>query len=193
MTTTKRGALRADINTRVALALIAAFTLARLVLATTFGQGFDEAYTIVIARRLDLSYFDHPPLHQWIAHFAALAFGEGVGTRLPFVALFAATGWMLFVLTRRLYDARAGLVALIALNLSPFLSRLGGRMGVAGRALAVCARRRRPRARRADVRRADARGPNGRFGSSSACALASLGFPSTAPRCSRSVCSPFSC
>ena len=36
-----------------------------------------KSYTIVVARRLDLSYFDHPPLHQWIAHFAALILGEG--------------------------------------------------------------------------------------------------------------------
>ena len=40
-------------------------------------SGFDEAYTLVISRRLDLSYFDHPPLHQWIAHFAALAVRRG--------------------------------------------------------------------------------------------------------------------
>ncbi|HEY1943345.1 MAG TPA: glycosyltransferase family 39 protein [Roseiarcus sp.] len=148
MTTTKRVALRADISTRVALALIAAFTLARLALAWTFGQGFDESYTIVIARRLDLSYFDHPPLHQWIAHFAALAFGEGVGTRLPFVALFAVTGWMLFALTRRLFDARAGLVALIALNLSLFFLASAGEWvlpdgpllcALAGAALALAA------------------------------------------------------
>ena len=48
-----------------------------------------------------LSYFDHPPLHQWIAHFAALALGEGFGARLPFIALFAATGWLFYRLTLR--------------------------------------------------------------------------------------------
>ena len=55
-----------------ALALIAVFALARLAFAAALGPGYDESYTIVVARRLDLSYFDHPPLHQWIAHFAAL-------------------------------------------------------------------------------------------------------------------------
>ena len=85
--------------------------------AATLGLGFDKSYTIVISRRLDLSYFDHPPLHQWIAHFAALALGEGAATRLPFIALFAATGWLMFALTRRLFDPRAGLIALFALNL----------------------------------------------------------------------------
>ena len=109
-----------DASARTALALIAAFAAARLVFAATLGLGEDESYTLVISRQLALSYFDHPPLHQWIAHFTALALGEGRAARLPFIALFAATGWLMFVLTRRLFDARAALVALMALNLTPF-------------------------------------------------------------------------
>ncbi len=120
MTAGPARAARLETAAGAALALIVAFALARLALAATLGPGYDEAYTIVVARRLDLSYFDHPPLHQWIAHYAALAFGEGAATRLPFIALFAATGWLAFALTRRLFDARAGLVALVALNVSPF-------------------------------------------------------------------------
>ena len=107
-------------GSRGALTLIAVFALARLAFAAALGPGFDKSYTIVVARRLDLSYFDHPPLHQWIAHFAALALGEGAATRLPFIALFAVTGWLMFALTRRLFGARAGLIALVALNLTPF-------------------------------------------------------------------------
>jgi len=113
-------------GSRRALAFIAVFALARLAFAATFGLGYDESYTIVVARRLDLSYFDHPPLHQWIAHFAALALGEGAATRLPFVFLFAATGWLMFTLTRRLFGARAGLIALVALNLTPFFFASAG-------------------------------------------------------------------
>jgi len=110
-----------------ALALIGAFAAARVLLAATLGLGIDEAYTVAISRRLSLSYFDHPPLHQWIAHFAALILGENVWVRLPFVALFAGTGWLSFALTRRLFGARAGLVALAALNLTPyFFASAGG-------------------------------------------------------------------
>jgi len=109
-----------------ALLAIAGFALARLAFAAALGPGVDEAYTIVVARRLDLSYFDHPPLHQWIAHFAALAVGEGAATRLPFVLLFAATGWLTFTLTRRLFGARAALIALVALNLTPFFFASAG-------------------------------------------------------------------
>jgi len=111
---------------RQALALVAVFALARLAFAAALGLGSDESYTIVVARRLDLSYFDHPPLHQWIAHFAALTLGEGAATRLPFVVLFAATGWLTFSLTRRLFGARAGLIALVALNLTPFFFASAG-------------------------------------------------------------------
>ena len=57
--------------------------------------GSTRAIRSRIARTLSLSYFDHPPLHQWIVHFAARALGEGVGARLPFIVLFAATGWIL--------------------------------------------------------------------------------------------------
>jgi Dolichyl-phosphate-mannose-protein mannosyltransferase len=105
---------------RAAIALILAFALARVALAYTVGFGVDESYTIVISRRLALSYFDHPPLHQWLAHFAALFLGEGPSIRLPFVGLFALTGWLMFVMTRALFGARAGVWAVFALNASAF-------------------------------------------------------------------------
>ena len=111
----------------LALALIAVFVLARLALMPLLGFGQDEAYTLVVSRKLALSYFDHPPLHQWIAHYTALEFGETVWARLPFVLLFAATTWLMFALTRNLFGASAGLIALVALNLSPyFLVSAGG-------------------------------------------------------------------
>src|SRR5580704_6673993 len=81
---------------RLAAAVIAGFLVARLIFANLLGPGIDESYTLAIARNLSLSYFDHPPLHQWIAHFAALTLGEGAATRLPFIFLFAATGWILY-------------------------------------------------------------------------------------------------
>lgn len=105
---------------RRGLVLIAAFALARLALSLTLGLGHDEAYTLVMSRKLALSYFDHPPLHQWITHFAAEIFGETLATRSPFVVMFAATGWLLYVLTRDLFSPRAGLIALTALNLTPY-------------------------------------------------------------------------
>ena len=55
---------------RKVLWLILVMTLARLATAAAMGLGMDESYTTAISRDLHLSYFDHPPLHQWIAHFA---------------------------------------------------------------------------------------------------------------------------
>ena len=111
---------------RSAVAILVAFTLARVGFALTLGLGVDEAYTLVVSRPLQLSYFDHPPLHQWIAHYSALVLGEGALARLPFVALFAFSSWLLFVLARRLYGAKAGLIALVALNATPFFFASAG-------------------------------------------------------------------
>ena len=111
---------------RRAAVIVLAFLAARFAFAFSLGFGIDEAYTVPIARDLRLSYFDHPPLHQWITHFAALASGEGIGARLPFVALFAATGWLLYRLTSELFGPRAGLIALFALNATPFFFASAG-------------------------------------------------------------------
>lgn len=119
----EQGAAR---DSALALAIILGFALARIVLAFSLDFGIDEAYTLAAARRFAWSYFDHPPLHQWIAHSAALAFGENTAARLPFVALFAGTSWLVFALTRQLFGAAAGLWATFALNATPFFFAAAG-------------------------------------------------------------------
>ncbi len=111
---------------RKALVLILVFTALRLWVGATTGLGVDEAYSLSIARALSLSYFDHPPLHQWIAHFSELVFGPGRLVRTPFIALFAGSTWAMFLLTRRLYGADAALWATLALNLAGFFSVAAG-------------------------------------------------------------------
>jgi 4-amino-4-deoxy-L-arabinose transferase-like glycosyltransferase len=111
---------------RLALTILAGFFIARLVFAFSLGLGVDESYTIAISRRLSLSYFDHPPLHLWLAHFAALAVGENVVARALFVALFFATGWIYYRLACRLFDPQAALIALFALNVTPFFFASAG-------------------------------------------------------------------
>jgi 4-amino-4-deoxy-L-arabinose transferase-like glycosyltransferase len=112
--------IAADAADRRAAAIILAFLAARLVLAFLLGLGVDESYAEAIARTLSLSYFDHPPLHQWMAHFVALAVGEGAPVRLPFILMFAATGWIYYRLTRDLFGPMAATVALFAMNVTPF-------------------------------------------------------------------------
>jgi 4-amino-4-deoxy-L-arabinose transferase-like glycosyltransferase len=96
----------------------------RLALAATIGFGQDETYSVAIARRLALSYFDHPPLHLWIVGLWDRFVGREDPwlLRLPFIALFAASSVLLYRLTAQAYGARAGLWALLALNLVPLFT-----------------------------------------------------------------------
>ncbi|MCX7339156.1 MAG: glycosyltransferase family 39 protein [Hyphomicrobiales bacterium] len=112
--------------TRLTISVIGAALALRFLLAALVGLGTDEIYTVAVARQLSWSYFDHPPLHQWLAHVSALAFGEGRAVRLPFIILFAGTSWLLFLLTRRLYSASAGFWAVVTLNLAGFFTLSAG-------------------------------------------------------------------
>ena len=113
-------------NDRAAVAILIGFLVARAVFAVMLGLGIDESYTVAISRRLALSYFDHPPLHLWITHFAARAAGETVVARAPFVVLFLATGWIAYRFAGRLFGPRAALIALFALNVTPFFFASAG-------------------------------------------------------------------
>lgn len=103
-----------------ALAIILAFVGLRIAFAALLGFGVDESYTLGQARYLALSYFDHPPLHLWLAHLSMAVFGTNWAVRLPFIGLFAGTGWLLFRLTQRLFGGWAGVWAVLALNASLF-------------------------------------------------------------------------
>ena len=111
---------------RLALAILLGFFVARLLFAFTIGLGIDESYTIAISRRLSLSYFDHPPLHLWIAHFSSLVGGESAAARAPFVALFFATAWIYYRFARELFGPRSALIGLFALNVTPFFFASAG-------------------------------------------------------------------
>ena len=110
--------------TSVVLTVIAAGTIMRFILASAIGLGVDESYAVVVARQWSLSYFDHPPLHFWLAGLVArLANTEAPAVvRLPFTLCFAATTWFMFRLTTRLFDERAGAVAAVLLNISAVFS-----------------------------------------------------------------------
>jgi 4-amino-4-deoxy-L-arabinose transferase-like glycosyltransferase len=111
---------------RLALGILTGFALARLLFAFSIGLGIDESYTVAISRRLSLSYFDHPPLHLWIAHLAAFALGEKVAVRVVFVCLFFATGWIYYRFASRLFGSRSALIAIFALNVTPFFFASAG-------------------------------------------------------------------
>ncbi len=92
---------------RPLLLFLAATLFARLV--AIFATGFcdDEAYVVAISRAPALSYFDHPPLHQWILIGWTALLGEGRAARLPFFGFSLVTALALFGLTRRLFSSAA--------------------------------------------------------------------------------------
>jgi len=65
-------------------------------------------------------------LHLWIAHFAALALGENAFVRVPFIALFFATGWIYYRMASAMFGRWAALIALFALNVTPFFFASAG-------------------------------------------------------------------
>jgi len=108
--------------------LIAITAVVRLVLGAVTGLGVDESYAVAVARDVSWSYFDHPPLHFWIAGaFGRLTNWEAAPlVRLPFILMFAGTTWFTFRVTRRLFSAHAGYVAALLLNVSAVFSLSSG-------------------------------------------------------------------
>ena len=91
-------------------------------MAAGIGLGIDESYMVAAGRGpLQLGYFDHPLMSWWMARgMADLAGSEAaVVVRLPFIALFAVSTWLMARLGTALSTPRGGLWAAIAFNLSP--------------------------------------------------------------------------
>ena len=109
---------------RAVLLIIAVGTVVRLLFAAATGLGYDESYMVGNARDLALGYVDHPPLHVWIAGLAARLFSSEAPlvVRLPFIALFAGSTWLMYRVATRLFGAQAGLWATIAFSLAPVFS-----------------------------------------------------------------------
>ena len=103
--------------------LILGTALLRVALGAAAGLGVDESYMVAAGRELAWGYFDHPPLSWWLsAGIASIAGSEAaVVVRLPFIALFALSTWLMFALTRAIFGARAGLWAAVTLNMAPVL------------------------------------------------------------------------
>jgi 4-amino-4-deoxy-L-arabinose transferase-like glycosyltransferase len=108
--------------------LILATFLARLAFAAALGLGIDESYMVAAGRKLQLSYFDHPPIAWWMAWVAAHLTGSesAVIVRLPFIALSALTTWLMYRVTSALFDPEAGLWAAVTLNVVPVLGITAG-------------------------------------------------------------------
>jgi 4-amino-4-deoxy-L-arabinose transferase-like glycosyltransferase len=108
--------------------LILATLAARLLFAASLGLGIDESYMVAAGRKLQLSYFDHPPLAWWMAWGIAHLSGSESAfvVRLPFIALFALTTLLMYRATSALFGPEAGLWAAVVLNAVPVLGITAG-------------------------------------------------------------------
>src|SRR6185312_11939924 len=101
------------------LILIVITFVLRCFLAGYTGLGNGESYYFRGALHLNLSYFDQPPLFFWLGALSIKLFGlSNFGIRFASVLLFAGTSWMLFLVTKKLFSARAGFWAVLVMNLS---------------------------------------------------------------------------
>jgi 4-amino-4-deoxy-L-arabinose transferase-like glycosyltransferase len=109
-------------------ATLIGFTLLRLGFGAAIGLGIDESYMVAAGRVFRFGYFDHPPLAWWLTAGAARLFASdaAVVVRLPFIALFALSTWLMFRLGARLFGAWAGAWAAFALNLAPVFGVTSG-------------------------------------------------------------------
>ncbi|MCC0044608.1 MAG: glycosyltransferase family 39 protein [Brucellaceae bacterium] len=107
---------------RMAIAVILGLLAFRLVLSAYFPIFADEAYTLVVTRFPTLSYYDHPTIAFGLPRLAAWLAGSEASlfVRLPHVLLGAASAWLIFVITRRLFGAEAGFWATLLYSTAPF-------------------------------------------------------------------------
>jgi len=106
---------------RLIFAFVLACAIERAIAMLVTGFKGDEAYTLVVSRTLALSYFDHPPLHQWLLHGFVALFGEGRWTRAPFWAAIVLANIPMFGLSRRLFGREAACWTLFAFNAATYV------------------------------------------------------------------------
>lgn len=80
----------------------------------------DEAYYWDWSRHLDWGYYSKPPLIAWIIALASRTMGNSAAfVRVPSVFLGTVSALALFLLARRMFDARTGFWAAVAAMASP--------------------------------------------------------------------------
>ena len=104
---------------RSAAMLIFITFVLRCLIAGYTGLGIGESYYFRGALNFNLSYFDQPPLFFWLSGISVKIFGlNNFGLRFPAVLLFAGTSWLMFLVTKKLFTAKAGYWAVVVMNLS---------------------------------------------------------------------------
>lgn len=107
--------------------LLGAGFLVRLGLALTLDLTPDEAYYWEFSRRLDWSFYDHPPMVGCLIALGRLLFGHSeLAIRFPALVGILGLSWLLFAIGRDLLgNPRAGFFAAAVLHLTPAGIALG--------------------------------------------------------------------
>lgn len=86
----------------------------------------DEAQYWTWAKAPDWGYFSKPPVIGWLIAVSTWLFGNGIlPVKLPSLVLYPATSWVLYLLGKRLFDARVGFRTALAFSVMPLVSALG--------------------------------------------------------------------
>ncbi len=110
-----------DYYSSATIRLLSVLVLLRLFMSMYLDLTPDEAYYWELSRRLDWSYYDHPPMVAYVIALFRLFLGEThLAIRLPSVMGSLACSWLLFQTAREfLGSARTGFFAVILFNLTP--------------------------------------------------------------------------
>jgi 4-amino-4-deoxy-L-arabinose transferase-like glycosyltransferase len=115
--------LRQTSPLRLAIFLLFALTCYRLWFITQMQLVPDEAYYWLWSKHLAASYRDKGPGIAWTIALGTKLFGPTVfGIRFCAVMLSTATGALIFLLARRLYDDRAALWCLLMATVMPLMA-----------------------------------------------------------------------
>ena len=100
---------------------VAGFALFRVLVMGRAGLGDSESYYWAWSQRLDLSYFDHPPMVAWLIRlFTDMGGDTSFWVRMPSVLLFIVIGWLFYQLAMMLFnDARVAFLSILTFNLIP--------------------------------------------------------------------------
>src|SRR5947199_7803598 len=110
-------------TTRAAWLFIVALTAIRLSMLAITDLEFDEAHYWMWSERLAPAYFSKGPGIAFAIRASTEVFGAyEVGVRFFSPLLAAGTSLLLFYFARRLFNATAGLWAVIALNVTPIFN-----------------------------------------------------------------------
>src|SRR5262249_36578002 len=99
----------------VAIGLIAAMTVMRIVFASLLDLRTDEAYYWTWSKEHVLSFLDHPPMIAWFVRFGTAIFGDtNLGVRFAGIVAMVATQVLLEDIVRRVtHDVRAVVIAIL--------------------------------------------------------------------------------